>query len=130
MFKDTERVDPTYMPTTHGSRTPQAERNIDVHEVPHDYAPSVDFEKITAADDVLQVVVSTTRSRIRGRDINTQIRASRILGAMSDISLQRLSEDRTRVMLNLGADGVAIESRQGVNTYGPGYTLGVGDRRL
>lgn len=127
MSDDSERSETINIAATCESRVLQAEDNTDVLEDRRGHNPSVDFENITAADDALQVVVSTTNNSVRGRDIHTQTRAGHILGAMSDATLQRLSEDRTKVMLNAGADTTAAGSRQVVKSYGPGRTLGKGE---
>jgi hypothetical protein len=82
------------------------------------------FENVLAAEDAQQVVVSTIQKSVYGKDLAVKARGSQLLGQMADSSVQRLSQDRTKVLLGTKEDDKEPRETASFNqAYGPGYCL-------
>jgi hypothetical protein len=84
------------------------------------------FEDVSSAQEANQVVVATLGDLISARRVNAGVRATQLLGQMSDASLQQLSRDR--VMADRTATEKAMEQQSEIvakfqEQYGTGHKL-------
>ena len=84
----------------------------------------VSFENVKADDDSLQVLASTTEGIVIGKDVILQKRATQFLGKISGETLQHLSSDRSKVLLQMKDGGKLSDSHRYSERYGGGNVLG------
>jgi hypothetical protein len=87
------------------------------------------IEDVSADDDVHQVIVATFGDLLDVKHVKAGARSSQWVGQMSDVSLQQLSRDRSRIAREepMQAQDVTDTAFQG--RYGTGHTLSSTDLR-
>jgi hypothetical protein len=87
------------------------------------HSSGVHFERVTAAEDAQQAILSTAEQPVVAKDVSVERRGGQYLGQMADASIQQLSSDRRTLLL--GADEIQ-NTAKAVDKFGrcgPGYRL-------